>query len=174
MRRLTTFSRGLFMKRSLLVGCISSLAILSGFTACGKPPVICDGDYLDKQAQVCADRGSLGFAREFGSGTFIGQKPQDTLSIKNGGIANLNISSATFSGDSAFTLTTEPATPAVIEGNKYFYMRVVFAPTEAKLYTGKITVQSDGKNFPTKEFEVTGCGVPTDGGASPCYRDGGP
>ena len=162
------------MKRSLLVGCISSLAILSGFLSCGKPPVACDGDSLTQSAQACADRASLGFAREFGSGTFIGQKPQDTLSVKNGGIADLTITSANFTGDSAFTLTTEPATlPATVKGNKYFYMRVVFAPTEAKLYTGKITVQSNAEKSPSIEFELSGCGVPTDGGTSPCYLDGG-
>lgn len=163
------------MKHSLLIGCISSLAILSVFPACGKPPVACDGDSLTQAAQACADRSSLGFAREFGSGTFIGQRPQETLSIKNGGIGDLTISSANFSGDSAFTLTTEPANvPATIQGNKYFYMRVVFAPTEAKLYTGKITVQSNAEKSPSLEFQVTGCGVPTDGGSTPCYRDGGP
>jgi hypothetical protein len=125
-------------------------------------------------AQACADRSSLGFAQEFGSGTFIGQRPQDTLSIKNGGLADLTITSANFSGDSAFTVTTEPASlPATIQGNKYFYMRVVFAPTEAKLYTGKITVQSNAENGVTREFPVSGCGVPTDGGVSTCYRDGG-
>lgn len=168
------------MKR-LLVGCISSLAILSGFAGCGNPAVlpdggsaVCTGDYLSESAQACADRRSLGFSREFGSGTFIGFKPQDTLSIKNGGIADLVIQSANYSGDSAFTVTTEPATlPATIQGNKSFFMRVVFAPTEAKLYTGKIVVQSNAARDPSIEFEITGCGVPQDGGTSPCYRDGG-
>lgn len=162
------------MNRSLLVGCLSSLAILSGFLSCGKPPVACEGDSLTQAAQACADRQGLGFSREFGSGTFIGQKPQDTLSIKNGGIADLTITSANYSGDSAFTLTTEPPTvPATIKGNKYFYMRVVFAPTEAKLYTGKITVQSNGQVSPSLEFAISGCGIPLDGGTSPCYFDGG-
>lgn len=169
------------MKR-LLVGCISSLAILSGFSACGNPAIlpdggsaICSGDYLAQRPQACADRASLGFSREFGSGTYIGQKPQDTLSVKNGGIADLSITAANYSGDSAFTLTTEPSTlPATVQGNKYFYMRVVFAPTEAKLYTGKIVVVSNAENKPSLEFDVSGCGVPTDGGSSPCYRDGGP
>ncbi len=162
------------MKRSLLIGSLSALAILSGFAACGKPPVACEGDSLVSAAQVCTDRDSLGFAQEFGSGTFIGQRPLDTLAVKNGGIEDLTITSANYSGDSAFTVTTQPASlPATIQGNKYFYMQVVFAPTEAKLYTGKIVLQSNGENFPSKEFLISGCGVPTDGGASPCYRDGG-
>lgn len=163
------------MKRILLAS-LTSIAILSGFAACGKAPMVCDADNLTEAAQLCTDRDSLGFAREFGSGTFIGASPQDSLLIRNGGLADLSISSATLSGDSAFTLTTEPASlPATIKGNKYFYMRVVFSPREARLYTGKITVQSNAANFPGKEFELSGCGVPTDGGVSPCYRaDAGP
>ena len=169
------------MKRTLIIGCISSLAILSGFSACGNPAVlpdggsaICTGDYLDTVAQACADRGSLGFAREFNSGTFIGRRPLETISIKNGGVADLTITSANFTGDSAFTVTTEPAAlPAVIKGNKYFYIQVVFAPTEARLYTGKIKVLSNGQLSPEREFELSGCGVPEDGGTSPCYGDGG-
>lgn len=172
------------MKRSLLVVCVSVLGILSGCEAsnsvCGFLP---DGgkgdpDVLTNAPQACADRAGLGFSREFNSGTFIGQKPQDTLSIKNGGIQDLVITSADYTGDPAFTVTTEPATlPATIKGNKYFYMRVVFAPTQAKLYEGKITVKFDpSKNIPERVFEITGCGVPLDGGSSPCYgnADAGP
>ncbi len=162
------------MKRSLIVGCISSLAILSGLAACGKAPVACDGESLTNAAQACPDRASLGFAQEFNSGTFIGTSVPEAIRIQNGGIADLNITSATFSGDTAFTLSTEPATlPATIKGNKNFFIRVLFAPTEARLYTGKITVQSNAELSPSLEFDVSGCGVPTDGGTSPCYRDGG-
>ena len=174
------------MKRSLLVACVSVLGILSSFTSCGAPDSVCgllpdggkgDPDVLTSKAQACTDRGGLGFAREFNSGTFIGQKPQDTLSIKNGGIEDLTITSADFSGDSAFTVTTEPAAlPATVKGNKYFYMRVVFAPTQAKLYTGKITVKSNAQLNPERVFDISGCGVPLDGGSSPCYgnADAGP
>lgn len=158
------------MKRTLLAA-LTSVAILSGFAACGKPPVTCDPDYYTQNPQVCTDRDSLGFALEFGSGTFIGTAPQDTLLIRNGGLDNLVISSVTPSGDSAFTVTTEPASlPATVGGNKNFFLRVVFAPTEAKLYNGKITVQSNAENSPTKEFTLSGCGVPRDGGSAPCYR----
>jgi hypothetical protein len=158
------------MKRSVILGSLASLAILSGFSSCGKEPVACDPDALMQNAQLCPDRESLGFAQEFNSGTFIGQKPQDTIAIRNGGIADLQISSATISGDPAFSLATEPSMlPASIRGNRYFYMRVVFAPTEARAYSAKITVQSNAENTPSREFQVSGCGVPTDGGTSPCY-----
>ena len=130
------------------------------------------GDDLTTSAQACADRASLGFAQEFGSGTKIGTAPQETLSIKNGGIADLTITAATFNGDPAFSMTTEPTSlPATVKGNQYFFMRVVFAPTEARAYSGKITLQSNGEKSPSIEFPITGCGVPTDGGTSPCYRD---
>lgn len=132
----------------------------------------------DGKAYACADRASLGFAQEFGSGTYIGQKPQETLSIRNGGSVDLDVESVNFSGDSAFTMTVEPVAPVKIKGNKYIYARVVFAPTEARAYSGTITVKSnaattDGGSGPVMTFAVTGCGVPTDGGTSPCYRDGG-
>jgi hypothetical protein len=169
------------MTRKLLVGCISSLAILSVFPACGKAPEACDGGIcatpcnsdnpLNDKAYLCSDRASLGFAQEFNSGTFIGQRPQETLSIRNMGLESLVVESATLSGDSAFTLTTEPATlPATVPGKQYFLARVVFAPTQAKQYVAKLTVVSNAENAPSQEFEISGCGVPTDGGASPCYR----
>ncbi|MFT3709943.1 MAG: hypothetical protein QM817_20115 [Archangium sp.] len=163
------------MKRTLLVG-LTTLAILSGFAACGKPPVPCDPDTLTEKPQVCPDRDSLGFAQEFGSGTFIGQKPQDSLIIRNGGIADLNVTTVNYTGDSEFQVTTEPDTlPTAVKGNKYFYIRVIFAPTESKRYSGTITMSSNAENAPMKTFGLSGCGVPTDGGVSACYRvDGGP
>jgi hypothetical protein len=177
------------MKRSLLIGCLSSLAILSGFASCGKPSdVVCGrlpdagvappelADSLTNAAQACSDRNSLGFGLEFKTGTRIGTSPQDSLTIKNGGLADLSIMSVNLSGDSAFKLTTEPAIdtlPAAIKGNKTFFMQVIFTPTEAKAYNAKITVQSNAENFPLKEFTLSGCGIPTDGGTSPCYLDGG-
>lgn len=165
------------MKRLALIGCISSFAILSGFTACGKQavPGDCDPDNLTTQPQACPDRASLGFAQEFGSGTYLGTRPVESLTVRNLGTSDLVIDSATFSGDSAFTMTTSPATfPASIKGNKELFVQVVFAPTQAKLYSGKIVLQTnaanDGGYF---EFPISGCGVPADGGVSPCYRDGG-
>lgn len=160
--------------RALLIGSLCAAAILSGFFACGKPPAPCTPDSLTNAPQACPDKGSLGFGREFGTATLLGTAPQETLTVRNGGVGDLIISSATLTGDSAFALSTEPSTfPATIAGNKYFYMRVIFTPTAAKLYTGRITVQSNAQNSPSQEFQVTGCGLPSDGGTSPCYRDGG-
>jgi hypothetical protein len=162
------------MTRALLVGCIAG-AILSIFPACGKAPVPCDGESLMPDPHACPDRASLGFAQEFGTGTLIGTAPQESLAIRNGSVADLKIDDVTFSGDSAFTVTAEPMTPATIKGNKYMYLRVVFAPTQAKQYTGTITMKSNAVNYDggVLQFPVSGCGIPADGGASPCYRDGG-
>lgn len=161
------------MKRSLVIGFVCALS-LTGFLACGKPPVACDPDTLMTKPQLCPDRESLGFAQEFGSGTFIGTSVPETLGIKNGGVQDLAISSVTFTGDSAFTMSTEPAMiPATIKGGKNFFVRILFAPTAAKIYTGKLKIESNAENTPTREFAVSGCGVPADGGVSPCYRDGG-
>ncbi|MFZ5441572.1 MAG: hypothetical protein ACOZQL_16315 [Myxococcota bacterium] len=169
------------MKRKLL-GFFSVLGILAGFSSCANESVcglLPDGGkgdpkYLTPEPQACADRESIGFGLEFNSGAYIGTKPQDTLVIRNGGIADLNVESVSLSGDSAFSLTTDPTTfPAVIKGNERLLMRVVFAPTQGKLYTGKITVTSNADNFPVKELALAGCGVPADGGYSSCYGDGG-
>lgn len=164
------------MKRLVLIGCLGASAILSGFTACGKAPGPCDPNNIIPEAQACPDRASLGFAQEFKSGTWIGTSVQESILVWNYGEANLVIDSAALSAntDSAFALETLPSTfPATIEGNKKFLMRVTFTPKQAKLYTGKITMQSNSSNGTTTEFEVSGCGVPNDGGTSPCYRDGG-
>lgn len=172
------------MMRTLLVG-LTTIAILSGFAACGKPPVPCEPDALTQNPQVCPDRNSLGFRREFGSGTLIGQKPQESLIIRNGGLTDLNVTAVNLMGDPAFTMSLaksvpgggDPiavdALPTAVKGNEYFYIRVIFDPREARLYTGSISMASNGENSPAKTFEISGCGIPADGGTSPCYRDGG-
>lgn len=160
------------MSRIGWMSCFTGV-IVSIFSACGKKPEVCDPDALLDKPQVCPDRASLGFAQEFNSGTFIGQKPQETLTIRNGGLADLEVTKVTFSGDSAFAMKVEPPVPASVVGNKYLFINVIFAPTQAKAYSGTITVESNAENNPTQTFAVSGCGVPADGGTSPCYRDGG-
>lgn len=163
------------MKRALVVGSITALSILSGFTACGKEPVACDGESLMPEAHACPDRASLGFGQEFNTGTLIGTSPINTIRVQNGGLKDLTITRAAVSGDSAFKVTTEPKDlPATIKGNKNFYMQVTFTPTEAKQYCGKITLESNAANADggAQEFRLSGCGVPADGGASPCYGTG--
>ncbi len=165
------------MKRSTIVAAVSITLIFVSFAACGKAPKVCDPDSLLSKAQLCTDRDSLGFGQEFGSGTFIGTDVPESLSIRNGGIAPLNISAVTTSGDSQFRYiaswddnSTDGMIPATtVPGNKTVFIQVFFKPTQAKAYTGSLVITSDAENAPTKTLAVTGCGVPTDGGTSPCY-----
>jgi len=140
--------------------------------------VACDPDSLLQKPQLCADRNSLGFAQEFNSGTYIGTKPVENLAIRNGGIEDLRIDAVATSGDSAFKYTYSweadgGTLPTNVKGTTTAFIQVEFAPTQAKRYTGSITITSNAENAPQKIFEVSGCGVPADGGASPCYGDGG-
>ena len=167
------------MKRSLILSAVVGIVVV--FAACGKAPGVCDPDALLQKPQLCSDRDSLGFAQEFNSGTYIGTKPTEVLKIRNGGIEDLKIDAVATAGDSAFkysaswddnlTDNTIPATS--VKGNTSVFIQVEFAPTQAKQYTGSITVTSNAENAAQKVFQVSGCGVPTDGGATPCYRDGG-
>lgn len=163
--------------------------MVSTFASCDPVPLLPDGGEnicakgnLQSKATLCPDRASLGFAQEFNSGTFIGTKPADTISIRNGGVVNLEVASVEKSGDPAFTVTvgydlpdggTGSELPASIRGNKYLYLQVIFAPTQAKAYSGAITVTSNANNAAVQTFALSGCGVPADGGTSPCYLDGG-
>lgn len=125
----------------------------------------CDGMSLQSTPHLCPDRGSIGFAREFNSGTYIGARPLETLILNNGSTANLEITAVSYSGDPAFTYKTEPASlPATVAGNKTMLVQIVFAPTQEGLHTGTLTVQSNAANGAERTFAVTGCGVAPDAG----------
>jgi hypothetical protein len=154
--------------------------IVVSFLACGKAPVLCEPDSIGAypKPEWCPDRASLGFAQEFGSGTYIGTAPVESLSVRNGGLADLSITDGTYTGDSAFTITASWATdggfPATtVKGNESIFVQVAFAPTQAKLYTGTLTLNNTSANEPVAVIQISGCGVPNDGGTTPCYRDGG-
>lgn len=151
----------------MIIGGLSAAAILSAFTSCGQPgnPMPCDGETLQSDPYLCPDRGSIGFAREFNSGTWIGTKPQETLILTNGSVKDLEVQAVSYSGDPAFTYRTQPeAVPATIAGNKKMLVQIIFAPTEARLYRGTLTVQSNASNTPSQSFDITGCGVSPDAG----------
>lgn len=164
------------MKRSRILAAVSCI-ILVGFSDCGKPPVACDGDSLLSKAQLCPDRSALLFAQEFRSGTFIGVTAFENLSLRNGGVETLKVTEVTVTGDSAFTYVASwddtpndgmiPQTEII--GAKTAFIEVRFKPTQPKAYTATLTVTSNAENSPTRSFEISGCGVPTDGGTSPCY-----
>ncbi len=161
------------MKRSKFLAALG-LVILMGLAACGntagKP---CDGEFLAAKAQLCVDFDSLGFGQEFGTGTYIGTEPPRSLSITNGGITDLVLESVTTNGDPAFRYVASwdggIGVGAVIKGKQKAFMTVYFKPAQAKAYTGNITIKSNAENAPSKSIGVSGCGVPADGGSSPCY-----
>ncbi len=165
------------MKRSIILAAVSTV-IFVGFLSCGKPPVLCDGDSLMSKAQLCPDRDSIGFGREFGSGTFIGVTAFENLSLRNGGVETLKFSEVTVTGDDAFIFRASwdpdysdkliPTTDII--GAKTGFMEVRFKPTAAKEYNATLTITSNAENSPKKVFTVSGCGVPGDGGVLPaCY-----
>ena len=164
------------MKRSRILAAVSTV-ILMCFTACGKPPAPCEADTLLTKAQICTDRDSLGFAQEFRSGTFIGATAFENLAIRNGGVETLKLSDISVTGDSAFTYIASwddnvadgKIPPTDIVGAKTAFIEVRFKPTQAKAYTASLVIASSAQNVPTKTLAISGCGVPTDGGTSPCY-----
>jgi hypothetical protein len=132
--------------------------IFVGLFACGK------GASLPQKPQLEVDRDSIGFGQEFGSGTFIGTKPQESLQISNGGLETLKISEVTYSGDSAFT--REGPTETELDDGARAFIRIVFEPTAVRTYEGELTITSNAENAPVKVIQITGKGV-----AAP---DGGP
>lgn len=161
----------------------------------GSTGTACAKDVLLPKAQLCFDREGLGFGQEFGSATLIGTKPIETLALRNGGIEDLVITSADISGDSAFKLIrawdnhSNIVPPPKVRGNYLVQadgglfntgyvpparegatLSVEFAPTAAKQYLAQVTVNTNSQNRPTFVFQISGCGLPADGGTSPCYR----
>lgn len=175
------------MKRSSLIGLFASLLML-GALGCPDNSKPCDPKApLKEKAQLCADRLSLGFGREFGSGTYIGTSIPNTLSIRNGGLEDLRIDTATLLGPKEFTMKlADPdggsEAPLIVPGNEYAFIQVYFAPKAATFYDGGLVLKTNAENTPAADpscgggasdewcFKVTGCGVPADGGTSPCVQ----
>jgi hypothetical protein len=156
--------------------------VVVAFSACGaKPSGPCDPDQLAAKAQLCPDRLSLGFGLEFNRGEFIGTSPIDNFVLRNGGVEDLVFNSVIVNGDSAFKYTAswdsdpnDATIPgATVKANQVVLVQVEFTPRAAKLYTGSLKIVSNAQNTPDLTLQVSGCGVPADGGTSPCYRDGG-
>lgn len=140
------------------IAAVTLISILA-FAACGEKP-------RPQKPFILTDRASVGFNQEFGGGTFIGTKPQQSLSISNEGIEDLVISEITKSGDGAFTMMAEKALPTTVPGAQRSYVQIYFEPTEAKDYAGKITITSNADNYKTLEIGLSGRGIvpPTNDG----------
>lgn len=165
------------MKRSILVAGIVG-AVTGGFVACSPANrKVCDGDTLGVEPELCVDRSALGFATEFGSGTFIGTRPVDSVIISNRGQKPLEISKLTFQGEPEFKVTASWAGTAVgsdipatsIPGAGKAYLQVEFGPRSNRGYSASIDLDNNSTNQGRLTIQLTGCGVLTDGGESNCY-----
>jgi hypothetical protein len=86
------------------------------------------------------------------AGTFIGAAPQGTVQLSNKGLQTLNVTSVSLTGDSAFAGLNLAfggdagiAPPLSIPGEKTAFLSVFFTPTQAKAYTGTITIASNSQ-----------------------------
>jgi hypothetical protein len=150
---------------------IASLAIVVSLAACGK-------QQLPDKPQLNLDRCAIGFAQEFGSGTVIGTRPQESLIIENGGLQDLTISSVTPSGADVSAFEVTGPTKSTLKGLERAYVRIVFTPTQERCYAMDLTINSNAENLPAAVVHVSGRGIPqgTDAGyiACPTRPDCGP
>ena len=166
------------MNRSILFAGVVGAVVTGSFVACGPTNrKECDGDTFANEAELCVDRSALGFNTEFGSGTFVGARPVDSISITNRGLKPLTISKVTYEGEPEFKVTSSWGAAAVgsdipatsIAGGQRAFLQVEFGPRQNRGYSGSITVDTNASNLPKLVVQLSGCGVPTDGGTSNCY-----
>lgn len=152
--------RGNFMRTFLSIACAS---IFVALVACGKPT-------LPQKPQLQLDRCAIGFAQEFGSGTYIGTRPQESIIVENGGLTDLVISSVTTSGADPTAFEVTGPTKTTLKGLERAYIRVVFAPTEARCYSMDMNIKSNAENLPDAVLRVSGRGIApgSDGGFVAC------
>ena len=133
--------------------------ILLSLAGCGE-----DGVELEKGPFLKVDRDSLGFDQEFGSGTYVGATGFNSLYIENGGDAPLEISKISKSGSGTFSvrLPTELAEgkTLTLESLKRTFIEVQFKPGEARVYEGKLLIESNAANAAMKEILLSGKGLP--------------
>jgi hypothetical protein len=116
--------------------------------------------------QLVVNREMVGFGTESGLATYIGQVPQDSLDIKNGGSQDLVISGFSLAGDNAFTyVTSATPLPFTVAGLQHTVVSFYFRPTAARMYSATFTITSNATNTPSKVIDLRGQGVnPPDGG----------
>lgn len=102
------------------------------------------GGDADAGAQFDLDRSSLGFGLEFGSGTWLGTSPQQSLLIRNGGGQGLAVTGATLGGADAPAFTVTQPTPSMtLAGGEQSFVRVLFTPSQPRTYSATLTLTSN-------------------------------
>lgn len=132
--------------------------IVALLTACG------GSKDLPQKPQITMFPTSIGFGSENGFGVYIGTAPERDFEIINGGLQDLILTSATLTGDSAFRINGPLSMR--ITGNKKTFVQVIFTPTDAKSYSGTVTIASNAENAPSATVALQGVGIrpSTDGG----------
>ncbi len=166
------------MTRSVLVATVGTF--IGSLVACG--PVnttrkICDGDSFANEPELCIDRTALGFSQEFGSGTTLGTRPIDSIKITNRGLKPLTITGVVYTGEPEFKVKASwdenpddaELPPTTVTGGKRVFLQVEFTPRQARSYSGSIALSSNASNEANRTVQLSGCGVPADGGFSNCY-----
>jgi hypothetical protein len=114
---------------------------------------------------ITVDRASIGFGQEFGSGTFIGMKPMESLSINNEGLGDLTISAITLTGDPQFTMMPATTPPVTVKGMQSTFVALFFSPDQAKIYTANLNIKSNAENTMSLDVAISGKGIePPDAG----------
>jgi hypothetical protein len=135
--------RGELMTRALTVG----FAILA-LQSCSSGPT------LPQKPQLKLDRSSIGFGQEFGSGTFVGTEPTQSLQITNGGQDTLNITSVTLGGADMAAFTQMGPSSMTLKSGDQTFVQLIFKPEMAKLYDAELDIASNADPAVT----MTNCG----------------
>jgi hypothetical protein len=112
------------------------------------------GMALPQKPQLKLDRSSLGFGQEFGSGTFVGTEPTESLQISNGGQDTLTITSATLSGPDVAAFTQMGPASMTLKSGEQTFVQLVFTPTMSKVYDATLTIVSNAD----PAVSMTNCG----------------
>lgn len=140
------------MIRALTIG----LAIVA-LQSCSQGPT------LPQKPQLKLDRSSLGFGQEFGSGTFVGTEPTQSLQISNAGQDTLNIMSVTLDGPDKGAFTQMGPTSMTLKSGDQTFVQLIFTPTAAKLYTASLTITSNADSAVSMTNCGPNCSVPVSG-----------
>ena len=133
--------------------------ILLALAGCGGG----DDVKLEKGPFLFVDRESMGFDQEFGSGTYIGTAPINSLYIENRGDQPLEITQVVNASPPEFTLQLPQelidGKTLTLQSRDHATIQVQFKPTQEKVYTGGFTIHSNAANAPQKDIALSGKGI---------------